>query len=162
MKLKALKTQKDHSAALARLESIFDARPGTPAGDEAEVLMILIEAYERGHYPIEAPDPVEAIRFRMEQQGLKQADIAPYMGGKTRVSEILNRKRSLTIDMIRSLHENLGIPYESLIGQAAQTGRKGKVIKMYKENAEQDMRSVADPRTAYKKQAAKRSRKQKK
>lgn len=154
MRLKAIKTQRDYNEALKRLDTIFDARPGTAQGDEAEVLVILIEAYEREHYPIEAPDPVEAILFRMEQQGLKQADIAPYMGGKTRVSEVINRKRPLTLDMIRSLHDNLGIPYESLIGKTViKTAKK----RSYSQRASREpaLRLAAESKASYRRKKRK-------
>lgn len=115
MNIKLIKTDKDYQKALKRLEVIFDARPGTKEGDELEILGVLIEKYEDEHYPIEAPDPIEAIKFRMEQMGYKQKDLAKIIGYKGRVSEILNRKRKLTLEMIRSLHEKLNIPLESLI-----------------------------------------------
>ncbi len=114
MNLKPIKTKKDYDKALKRLEIIFDARPGTKEGDELDILAMLIEKYEEAHYPIEAPDPIEAIKFRMEQMGYKQKDLAEIIGYKGRVSEILNRKRKLTLEMIRSLHDKLNIPLESL------------------------------------------------
>jgi HTH-type transcriptional regulator/antitoxin HigA len=156
MKLKAIKTKKDYKEALARLESIFDASPGTAQGDEAEVLVILIDAYEQEHYPIEAPDPVEAILFRMEQQGLRQSDIAPYMGGKTRVSEVLNRKRPLTLEMIRSLHDHLNIPYESLIGkiEARSVKKRSYPQKLY----EPHLRIAAESRAPYKRSKSKKKK----
>ena len=100
---------------MERLEGIFDARPGTAEGDELEVLSILIEKYENEHFPIGMPDPIEAIRFRMEQLGYNQADLAKVVGLKSRVSEILSRKRKLTLEMIRQLHEVLNIPTDVLI-----------------------------------------------
>ena len=112
--MKPIKTKKDYNKALKRLEVIFDSRPGTKEGDELDILAMLIEKYEEEHYPIEAPDPIEAIKFRMEQMGYKQKDLAEIIGYKGRVSEILNRKRKLTIEMIRSLHHKLNIPLESL------------------------------------------------
>lgn len=115
MDVKALKTEDDYNRALKRLEEIFHAPVDTPEGDEAEVLSILIEKYEEVHYPIEAPDPIEAILFRMEQMDMNQQDLAEVIGYKSRVSEILNRKRKLNINMIRKLHDKLNIPYESLI-----------------------------------------------
>src|SRR5688572_12596441 len=107
MNIKLIKTEADYDQALERLEAIFDAGPGTEEGDELEVLSFLIEAYEKEHFPIEAPDPIEAIKFRMEQLGIKQKDLAEVLGFKSRVSEILNRKRKLTLEMIRKLHEKL-------------------------------------------------------
>lgn len=115
MTIKPIKTKKDYQAALNRLEVIFDAKPGTSEGDELEILGILIDKYEREHYSIEYPDPVEAIKFRMEQLGYNQNDLAKIVGLKSRASEILNRKRKLTLEMIRKLHEALNIPTEVLI-----------------------------------------------
>ena len=115
MKIKVIKTQRDYNQALKRLEAIFDADATTPKGDEAEVLSILIEKYEDEHYSIEAPDPIEAIKFRMEQMNLDNDDLAKVIGYKSRVSEIFNRKRKLSLKMIRNLHDKLKIPYESLL-----------------------------------------------
>jgi len=115
MNIKPIKTEKDYQKALKRLEVIFDARPGSKEGDELEILGVLIEKYEDEHYPIDAPDPIEAIKFRMEQMGYRQKDLAKIIGYKGRVSEILNRKRKLSLEMIRSLHEKLNIPLESLV-----------------------------------------------
>lgn len=115
MTIKPIKTKKDYQLALNRLEAIFDARPGTQEGDELEVLGILIDKYEQEHYPIDYPDPIEAIKFRMEQLGYSQNDLAKVVGLKSRASEILNRKRKLTLDMIRQLHQALGIPTDVLI-----------------------------------------------
>ena len=115
MDIRPIKTDQDYEQALERMESLFDARPDTPEGDELDVLVTLIEAWEDRHLAIEAPDPVEAIRFRMEQMGLQPKDLEPYIGGRGRVSEVLNRKRGLSLRMIRNLHEGLGLPYESLI-----------------------------------------------
>jgi len=113
--MKLIKTDEDYKSALIRLESIFDAQPGTPEGDELELLGVLIENYEDMHYPISYPDPIEAIKFRMEQMGYNQADLAKVVGLKSRVSEILNKKRKLSIDMIRKLNLALGIPTDVLI-----------------------------------------------
>lgn len=115
MTLKLLKTKKDYQAALNRLDEIFDAKPGTPKGDELDMLGFLIDKYEQEHFPVEFPDPVEAIKFRMEQLGYTQSDLANVVGLKSRASEILNRKRKLTLEMIRSLHATLGIPTDVLI-----------------------------------------------
>ncbi len=117
MDIKLIKTEKDYQKALKRMEVIFDARPKTKKGDELEILGFLIEKYEDAHYPIEAPDPIEAIKFRMEQMGYKQKDLADIIGYKSRVSEILSRKRKLTLEMVRSLHDKLNIPLESLMKQ---------------------------------------------
>jgi HTH-type transcriptional regulator/antitoxin HigA len=115
MNLKVIKSEKEYDQALERLDVVFDAPPDTPEGDEAELLMILIEKYEDENYPIEAPDPIEAIKFRMEQMNMKNKDLATILGYKSRVTEILKRRRKLTLKMIRNLHEKLNIPYESLI-----------------------------------------------
>ncbi len=115
MKLKLIKTEKNYNEALERLEQVFDATPGTPEGDELEVLALLIDQYEKEHFPIKAPDPIEAVKFRMEQLGMKQKDLADTIGFKSRVSEILNRKRKLTLEMIRKLNEQLNIPTSILI-----------------------------------------------
>jgi HTH-type transcriptional regulator/antitoxin HigA len=115
MTLRLIKTKKDYQDALARLEVIFDSKPRTPQGDELEVLGILIDKYEKENYPIGFPDPIEAIKFRMEQLGYSQSDLAKVVGLKSRASEILNKKRKLTLDMIRNLHEALNIPTDVLI-----------------------------------------------
>ena len=115
MNIKPIKTKKDYEQALARLEVIFDAKKGTSQGDELEILGILIDQYENEHFPIDLPDPIEAIKFRMEQLGYKQKDLEDVLGLKSRVSEILNRKRKLTLDMIRKLNVELGIPTEVLV-----------------------------------------------
>lgn len=115
MTLHPIKTKKDYQNALIRLEKIFDAKPGSPEGDELEVLGILIDAYEKTHYPIDFPDPIEAIKFRMEQLGYSQSDLADIVGLKSRASEILSKKRKLTLEMIRSLHNTLNIPTDVLI-----------------------------------------------
>lgn len=115
MTLKLLKTKKDYQGALDRLEIIFDAKPVTAQGDELEVLGMLIDKYEQEHSPIDFPDPIEAIKFRMEQLGYNQSDLAKVVGLKSRTSEILNRKRKLTLGMIRSLHTSLNIPTDVLI-----------------------------------------------
>lgn len=114
MNIRPIKNEKDYAQALEHIESLMDAKPNTPQMDELEVLTTLVEAYEEQHHKIEAPDPIEAIKFRMEQEGLKQKDLVPIVGSKSRVSEILNRKRKLTIEMIRNLHKQLHIPIESL------------------------------------------------
>ena len=115
MKLKPIRTEEDYDKALDRLEKIFDSDPGTKDGDELEILALLIEDYENKHYPIGPPDPIEAIKFRMEQMGLKQKDLGEILGHKSRASEILNRKRKLTLNMIRTLNEKLNISTEVLV-----------------------------------------------
>jgi HTH-type transcriptional regulator/antitoxin HigA len=118
MNIHPIRTESDYKAALLDLSAYFnnEPEPGTEDGDRFEILATLVEAYEAKHFPIEAPDPIEAIRFRMEQGGLTVKDLVPSIGQPNRVYEVLNRKRGLTIDMIRNLHRNLGIPAESLIG----------------------------------------------
>lgn len=116
--VKVIKTEKEYQNALEELEPLMDAAPGSKEEQELELLALLIEKYEDEHFPIPLPDPVEAIKFRMEQQGLTQKDLIPYLGSQSKVSEILNRKRSLTVAMIRNLHEGLEIPAEVLIQKA--------------------------------------------
>ncbi len=115
MDWKVIKTEKDYQKALSRLEVIFDAKKNSKLGDELDLLSLLIDNYEKDKFPIDLPDPIEAIKFRMEQLGYKQKDLAEVMGLKSRVSEILNRKRKLTLEMIRKLNEVLGIPTEILV-----------------------------------------------
>lgn len=115
MEIKPIKTENDYNQALERLEQIFDAKIGSAEGDELEVLGILIDQYENEHFPIGLPDPIEAIKFRMEQMGYNQNDLADIVGLKSRASEILNRKRKLSLEMIRQLHERLHIPTDVLI-----------------------------------------------
>ena len=115
MTVRPIKTKKDYQSALNRLEIIFDAKPGSAQGDELEVLGILIDKYEQEQYPIDFPDPIEAIKFRMEQLGYSQSDLADVVGLKSRASEILNKKRKLTLEMIRNLHDTLNIPTNVLI-----------------------------------------------
>lgn len=120
MKTRILKTDQEYNDACARIYNLINStdkaiEPDSPEGEEIELLSLLVEKYEQEHYPIEAPSPVEAIKFRMEQMNLKQSDIAPLFGGKTRVSEVLNGKRPLTLKMITLLNRYLGIPLESLV-----------------------------------------------
>lgn len=115
MNIQPIKNEKTYFQALERLEQIFDAPENTHEGDEAEILSLLIENYENLHYPIEAPDPIEAVKIRMEEMGLKQRDMIGVLGGKSRVSEILNRKRKLTVEMIRKLTEKLNLSASILI-----------------------------------------------
>ena len=115
MNIRPIKTKKDYEEALARLEVIFDAKKGTRDGDELELLGMLVDNYENEKFPIGFPDPVEAIKFRMEQLGYTQTDLANVVGLKSRASEILSRKRKLSLEMIRQIHERLNIPTEVLI-----------------------------------------------
>lgn len=115
MNIKPIKTESDYKKALNRLEVIFDAVPETKEGDEAEILSMMIDQYENIHYPIEAPDPIEAIKIRMEEMDLKQKDLVGIIGGKSRVSEVLNKKKRLTVEMIRKLNKILNIPTNVLV-----------------------------------------------
>ena len=115
MNVKVIKTEEEYTKALKRLEKIFHAPIDSVEGDEADLLSILVEKYENEHYPIEAPDPIEAIKFRMEQMDMTKKELAEIIGYKSRVSEIFSRKRKLTLKMIRNLHDKMKIPYESLI-----------------------------------------------
>lgn len=115
MKIKPIKTESDYQAALSRLDEIFDAKIGTKESDEADVLGLLIDDYEQTHYPIDAPDPIEAIKIRMEELQLKQVDLVGEIGGKSRVSEVLNKKRKLTIGMVRKLTAKLNLSAGLLI-----------------------------------------------
>jgi HTH-type transcriptional regulator/antitoxin HigA len=115
MNIAPIRNEKDYQKALERLEDIFDAKKGTEQGDELEILSILIDRFENENFPIGMPDPIEAIKFRMEQMGMKQKDLAEVVGFKSRVSEILNKKRKLNLDMIRKLNTTLHIPTEVLI-----------------------------------------------
>jgi len=115
MDIKPIKTENDYQNALDKLEAIFDAPIGTPESDEADILGLLIDEYEKVNYPIEAPDPIEAIKIRMEEMQLKQVDLIPEIGGKSRVSEVLNKKRKLTVDMIRKLTKRLNLSPTILI-----------------------------------------------
>jgi HTH-type transcriptional regulator / antitoxin HigA len=115
MEIKPIRTEADYEAALKEVERLWGAKPGTPDGDRFEVLFTLVEAYEDQHYPILPADPVEAIKYHMESRGLDRRDLEQYIGPSGRVSEVLNRKRPLTLGMIRKLHNGLGIPAEVLI-----------------------------------------------
>ena len=115
MKLKPIRSDLDLERALVRIDELWGAKPGTATGDELDVLMLLVEKYEDEHFPIPDSDPIEAIKFLMEQNGLSRMDLEPYIGARGRVSEVLNGKRNLTLPMIKRLHAGLKIPYESLI-----------------------------------------------
>jgi HTH-type transcriptional regulator/antitoxin HigA len=120
MTIRPIHTEADHDAALARIEALWDAQPGSPDHDELEVLAVLVSAYEDRRWPILPPDPVDAIKFHMEQNGLKQKDLAGVIGSVSRASEVLNRRRSLTVEMIKSIHTAWSVPLESLIGVEAR------------------------------------------
>jgi len=115
MNIKPIKTEKDYEAAIKRLEKIFDASTKSIDGDEAEILSMLIDNYENQYYPIEAPDPIEAIKIRMEELNIKQKDLVGIIGGKSRVSEVLNRKKRLTVDMIRGIEKTLHLSASVLV-----------------------------------------------
>ena len=117
MDIKPIRNERDYRKALKRIETIWDAAPGSPEFDELEVLSTLVEAYEERHNPIALPDPIEAIRFRMEQLGLSRKDLEPYIGSRGRVSEVLGRRRAMSLTMIRKLHRGLGIPAETLLAE---------------------------------------------
>ncbi|MBU6121782.1 helix-turn-helix domain-containing protein [Hymenobacter siberiensis] len=116
--IKPIRTEADYQAALARVDAIFDSKPGDPTADEFEILITLIEAYEAQHHPIPEPDPIEYIKYKMQERGLLQRDVAQWFGGENRVSEVLNRKRKLTAKMMKALHDNLGISAEVLLAAA--------------------------------------------
>ncbi len=118
MKPKIIKNEREHKAALARIDQLMDARPGTPQGDELELLTALVEIYEDEAFPIDEPDPVDAIRFRMEQQRLKARDLIPFLGSRSKVSEVLSGRRGLSLKMIRSLATGLGIPTDVLVRES--------------------------------------------
>jgi HTH-type transcriptional regulator/antitoxin HigA len=115
MEIKPIKTEADYEAALREIEVLFDVEPGTTEGDRLDVLTTLVEAYEEKHYDIPAPDPIEALNYYMESRGLTRRDLEPYVGSRARVSEVLNKKRPLTLRMIRKLHNGLDIPADVLI-----------------------------------------------
>ena len=115
MEIAPIKTEGDHQRALEEIEGLMAAKPDTPEGDRLDVLVTLVEAWEARHYPLDLPDPVAAIRYHMEQKGLAPKDLVPYIGSRSRVYEVLNRKRPLSLRMIWRLHRGLGIPAESLI-----------------------------------------------
>ncbi len=132
MKPKVIKNEADYQSTLAHLEILMNARTGTPEEEALELFAVLIENYEKEHFPIGMPDPVEAVKFRMEQQGLTRKDLIPYIGSQSKVSEVLNHKRPLSLAMIRALNKGLGIPYEVLL-QEPQKGlaRQKNVRRAY-------------------------------
>ncbi len=129
MKPKIIKSEEMYEGALAFVETLMEAKPGSKQEEELELWSLLIEQYEKEHHPIEDPDPIEAIRFRMDQLGLLQKDLEDFIGQKSKVSEVLNRKRPLSLPMIRSLHNNLGISAAVLVRETSRaTGKKGKAV----------------------------------
>ncbi len=117
MKIAPIKNEKNYQVALKALEKVFDAEPNTPQGDKGQMLMLLIEDYEKKHFPIDAPDPIEAIKSTMEEKGLSNKDVVPYFGSKSLVSQVLKRQRNLSLKMIRALHNGLQLPYEILLAE---------------------------------------------
>ncbi|MGB5721550.1 MAG: transcriptional regulator [Woeseiaceae bacterium] len=117
MTIRPIRNSSDHESALKRIEALMSAENGTAEGDELDVLATLVDVYERQSFFIDSPDPVDAIKFRMEQMGLSRKDLEPFLGSRARVSEVMNKKRGLSLAMVRSLHENLEIPLDALIGR---------------------------------------------
>jgi len=115
MEIRPIKTEQDYNSATKRIEELWGAKKDTPKGDELDLLVTLVESYEMKHYPIAPPDPIDAIKFRMEQMGMTKEDMVKYLGSQSRVSEILNRKRKLTLKMVKSLYKGLKIPAEILL-----------------------------------------------
>ncbi len=115
MDIRPIKTEQDYNTAVSRIEELWGAKKDTPEGDELDLLVTLVEAYEIKYYPIAPPDPIDAIKFRMEQMGMTNSDMVQYLGSQSRVSEILNKKRKLTLSMIKSLYKGLKIPAEILL-----------------------------------------------
>lgn len=115
MQIRPIKSKADHRAALKEIDRLMDAKPGTPAGDRLDILTTLVDHYESQHEPVDPPDPIDALRYHMESRGLTRRDLEPYLGSRARVAEVLNRRRALTIEMIRKLHEGLGISADVLI-----------------------------------------------
>ena len=125
MQLKPIRTEADYEAALAEIERLMEAKPETAAGDRLDILTTLVEAYEAEHHPINAPDPIAALEYFMEQRGISRADLVPLLGSRSRVSEILNRRRRLTIEMAWRLHRELGMPAEAVIRPYQLAERSG-------------------------------------
>lgn len=138
MEIKPIHTEADYQAALKAVEGLLESQPGTPEGDRTEILVTLLEAYEAKHFPIPQPDdPVEVLDYYMDSRGLSRADLIPYLGSKERVSEVLNHKRRLSLEMIRRLHAGLGIPAELLIGRT-----DAKASPMRKSPGRPDLRQM--------------------
>ncbi len=131
MEAKIIKNNAEYEAALAKVARLMPAKPGTPQSEALELWSFLVEDYEKRVYPVGLPDPIDAIRFRMEQAGLKARDLEPYLGGKSKVSEVLNRKRTLSLTMIRKLHEGLGIPAEVLLRKPGVTSSESGRDRVY-------------------------------
>jgi HTH-type transcriptional regulator/antitoxin HigA len=131
IRIHPIRTDSDHERAVARISELMNAAPGTPEGDELDVLAVLVDAYEAKHHPMDAPDPVTAIQFRMEQQGLTRKDLEPLIGSRARVSEVLTRRRNLTLEMIRRVNRGLGISADLLIGASPMKrhGRRSRPVR---------------------------------
>lgn len=125
MEIRPIRNEADYDEALREIEQLWDAKGGTPEGDRLDVLATLVEAYEQKHFPMDAPDPIEAIRFRLEQQGLDHRALVGVIGGRSRVYEVMHRKRALSLEMIRRLNKHFGIPAEVLI-QPVRSSRRGR------------------------------------
>lgn len=128
MNIKPIKNQKDHLEALSEIENLWDAKKNTPEYDKLDILITLVDAYETKHYPIDEPDPIEALKSIMDERNMRSVDLGNLIGGRSRATEILNRKRKLTLEMIRKIHQNLGIPTDILVKEykikTSKTGRK--------------------------------------
>jgi len=127
--IKPIRTEADYDAALAKIDTLMDAEPGTSKGDQLDILVTLVEAYEAQHWRVDPPDPIKAIKLRMQQRGLTRQDLEKVLGSRSRASEVLNRKRPLTLDMIRRLHELWEIPAESLIQSTIRRKRSKRIGK---------------------------------
>jgi HTH-type transcriptional regulator/antitoxin HigA len=124
MEIRLIQTETDYEAALKEIESLMESMPGTPEGDRLDILVTLVEAYEAKNFPIPEPDdPVEVLEYYMESRGLDRSELIPYLGSKERVSEVLNRKRGLSLEMIRRLHAGLGIPADLIMGKPVSPAR---------------------------------------
>lgn len=136
MEIKPIRSEPDYQDALKEIEKLFESQPGTPEGDRMDVLVTLVEAYEDKHFPIPEPDdPVQVLEYYMQSRGLSRSDLIPYLGSKERVSEVLSRKRGLSLEMIRRLHNNLGIPTDLLMGK-----RVRPVVQTHHKQTELDVR----------------------
>ncbi len=124
MKVHPIKTESDYDESLKAIERLWGSKPGTPNGDLLDILLVLVESYEAKHHPIDPPDPIEAIKFRMEQMNLSRRDLEPLIGPRGRVAEVINRRRPLSLSMIRNLHSKLHIPLESLIGAGKRANKR--------------------------------------
>lgn len=129
MKPRIIKTEAQYRTTMARIEKIFDAKPGTPKGDELELLLLLVETYEDETYPIDPPDPIAALRFRMEQQGLRPKDLIPFIGSKSKVSEVLSGRRRLSLSMIRKLVAGLGMSAEVALREPKSSFARGRKLR---------------------------------